>query len=202
MLKDTGAKAGRPDFVAAVRAAGVGVMVEEVVDQVGGEQRPLVPGVAWLSASGTGRLLGGECLGRLDDVRGRRLGGGRGILAGRGQLLLEACHGGLQSLDLAVLGIDLHLQALTSRTGGGCLSCHALVLWHPCLPVYLGRERRRRDKPYRPPPWSTRPTCGWWMWSRGGTGTAAAPALLPPLPPPQRIRPCTAPPPESVRPRA
>ena len=54
MLKDTGAKAGRPDFVAAVRAAGVGVMVEEVVDQVGGEQRPLVPGVAWLSASERG----------------------------------------------------------------------------------------------------------------------------------------------------
>ncbi len=48
-------------------------------------------------------------LGWLDDVRGRRLGGRRRILASRRKLRLETCDGGLEHLQSRLLGIQLRL---------------------------------------------------------------------------------------------
>src|SRR5689334_15173138 len=60
------------------------------VDRFGWEGGAFVLGVARLSADAASLLtLRRLRLGRLDDVGGRRLGGGRGILPRRGELLLK-----------------------------------------------------------------------------------------------------------------
>jgi hypothetical protein len=60
-----------------------------------------------------------------DGVRKRRLGRGRGILPGRGELLLETSDGGLERLQSRLLGVQLRLQAPTVRAR---LPCRALGL--------------------------------------------------------------------------
>ena len=103
--------------VAAQRAATAGAGVQEVFgeqgDLLGGERSAFLSGMAGLPAPPAGGSVGtGRGLGRLNDVGGGGLGGRRGVFACRGQLLLELGHGGAQ-------GLDLLLQALASRTGGG-----------------------------------------------------------------------------------
>src|SRR5262249_44967528 len=138
LLDDAGAKAGGADPVAAAGAAGVRAVVEGLIDHRGWEERSLVPGMARLPPSGAACRLRAGGLGRPDDVTGRRLGGGRRVLAGGCQLLLQPRHRRLQSLDLAAQPGQLLLQSLTSRTGGGCLFFHTLVLWLRYLLVCPG----------------------------------------------------------------
>src|SRR5208283_5937230 len=59
-----------------------------------------------------------------DGVRRRRLGRGRGILPGRGELLLETSDGGLERLQPRLLGVQLRLQAPTVRARLPCLGSH------------------------------------------------------------------------------
>ena len=86
-------------------------------EHLGREGDPLVRGVSRLAA-GLAPLLAGWRLrlGGLDDVGGGRLGGVRGILAGRGELLLQLVDGGLESVELGAQGIDLGLQPLAIGT--------------------------------------------------------------------------------------
>ena len=60
----------------------------------------------------------------LDDVGGRRLGRGRGILPRRGELLLETSNGALEHLQTRLLGVQLRLQAPTVRARLPCLGSH------------------------------------------------------------------------------
>src|SRR5205823_3267445 len=98
-----------------------------VIDLLGWEQGPFVLGMSGLPAA-LPLVLTGWRRWRwwLDDVGGRRLGGSRGVLAGGGELLLEASHGGLQLLQLSTLLLQLRLQALALGTGSGCCFGHAL----------------------------------------------------------------------------
>ena len=53
--------------------------------------------------------------GRLDDVGGRGLGGGRGILARRGELRLQLRDGALEDIELRLQGLELCLLGLELR---------------------------------------------------------------------------------------
>ena len=98
----------------------------------GGKAAPLVLGVAGLAADAAALLaLRRGRLGRLDDVGGRRLGGVRGILAGRGELLLEAGDGGLERLQPRLLGVQLRLQTATVRARLPCLGSHGRLCYMP-----------------------------------------------------------------------
>ena len=78
-------------------------MIERpAVDRLGREGVSLVLGVSGLATDPASLLtLRRRRLGRLDDVGGRGLGGGRGILPRRGELLLETRDGGLERLNRA-----------------------------------------------------------------------------------------------------
>jgi len=102
---------------------------EEEVDLVVGEQGAFVFGMARLTADIAFVLAGWERRwGWLDDVRRRRLGGSRGVLASSGEFLFETSHGSLQLLQLGALFLQLCLQPLTSGTGDRCCFCHAFIL--------------------------------------------------------------------------
>ena len=76
-------------------------MVERnAVDLFRWEGGAFVLGVSGLSTDAASLLaLRRRRLGRLDDIGRRRLGGGRGILPGRRELLLESSDGGLKRLN-------------------------------------------------------------------------------------------------------
>ena len=121
LLYDLRPEAGRPEVVSAVGAA-IQAIVEDGLDVLRLKEGPLVWDMTRLSACGTWRWLSWDgWLGGLDDVGGRGLGGSRGVLACGRELLLELGYGRLQS-------VELRLQALASRTGGGYFFGHALVL--------------------------------------------------------------------------
>ena len=93
------------------------LIVEAAVDLLGWERETLVFGVPGLSAD-TAFVLPRRrwWLGGLDDIGGRRLGRGGGILACRSELLLQLSDGGLEAVELRLLGVELRLQPLTVRT--------------------------------------------------------------------------------------
>jgi hypothetical protein len=94
---------GGPQIMAAA-GAGIEAMIEgAAVDGLGRERGPLVLGMAGLAADSAFVLaLWQRRPGRLDDVRRRWLGRGRGILVSHGELLAE-------------LGDEFGLQGIDSR---------------------------------------------------------------------------------------
>ena len=98
-------------------------MVERIaVDQFRREGGAFVLWVTGLPADAAPLLALRRCrFGRLDDVGGRRLGRGRGILPRRGELLLETSNGALEHLQTRLLGVQLRLQAPTVRARLPCL---------------------------------------------------------------------------------
>ena len=106
--------------------AKIKAMVERIaVDQFRREGGAFVLWVTGLPADAAPLLALRRCrFGRLDDVGGRRLGRGRGILPRRGELLLETSNGALEHLQTRLLGVQLRLQAPTVRARLPCLGSH------------------------------------------------------------------------------
>ena len=82
-------------------------MVEgAAVDGLGPEGGPLVLGMAGLAADAASVLaLGRWRLGWLDDVGGRGLGGGRGVLARGGELLAQLDDHLLEGVEFRLQGV-------------------------------------------------------------------------------------------------
>ena len=116
--------------------AKIEAMVERIaVDQFRREVGAFVLGVTRLPADAASLLaLRRGWFGRLDDVRRRWLGRGRGILPRRGELLLETSDSGLEHLQPRLLGVQLRLQAPTVRARLPCLGSHDGLCY------ILGRE--------------------------------------------------------------
>ena len=125
LLYDARTEAGRPQGLAAI-GADVHAVIEDGLDLLRGERRAFVLGMADLAARRTwAAVVGQRRARRLDDVGGGRLGGGGGVFACRGQLLLQPLDGGLQLLHLRATVLEgstearqLPLQLPTTRTGG------------------------------------------------------------------------------------
>ena len=101
------------------------IVDRRTVDRFRREGIAFVLGVTRLSADAASILtLRRLRLGRLDDVGGRRLGGGRGVLPCGGKLRLETCDDGLERLQPRLLGIQHRLQAPTIRARLPCLGFH------------------------------------------------------------------------------
>ncbi len=114
------------------------------VDQFRREGGAFVLGVTGLPADAVPLLALRRCrLGRLDDVGGRRLGRGRGILPRRGELLLETSDGALEHLHTRLLGVQLRLQAPTVLARLPCLGSHDGLCY------ILGREYTTPVNGYR-----------------------------------------------------
>src|SRR3954467_2755971 len=98
--------------VMATRGAVVEAMIEgPVVDGLAREGDSLVLGVAGLAADAAFVLaLRWRRLGRLDDVGGRGLGGGRGVLACRRELLAQLGDGQLEFGEFRLQGLDSCLK--------------------------------------------------------------------------------------------
>src|SRR5262249_23354765 len=78
-------------------------------------------------------LAGGRRrLGWLDDVRRGRLGRVRGILAGRGELLLQLLDSGLEGGELSAQGVDLSLQPLAIGTRRHRIGFHGSRVYTNC----------------------------------------------------------------------
>src|SRR5208337_687199 len=116
--------------------ANIEAMVERIaVDQFRREGGAFVLGVTRLPAAAASLLaLRRGWFGRLDDVRRRWLGRGRGILPRRSELLMETSDSGLERLQLRLLGVQLRLQAPTVRAKLPCLGSHDGLCY------ILGRE--------------------------------------------------------------
>jgi hypothetical protein len=100
------------------RAAVQEVIVNFFRKKFGREEGALVGDVSGLSAGLTSVLAWRRLRpGRLADVRGGRLGGGRRVLACRGELLLQLGDGGLKD-------IGLRPQTLAIRTRGCFVGDH------------------------------------------------------------------------------
>ena len=100
----------------AATRAGIEQVVLEVRDLFLRKQRTLVLGMARLAADLA--FAGSVAVRRwwLDNVGGRRLGGGGRILFGHSQLLLERQHLSPEGLNLRLEGIDPPLQLPTPWT--------------------------------------------------------------------------------------
>ena len=104
-------------------------IVEDSVELLRREGDALVLGVAGLAATWSRRgRIGGRCFRWLDDVRRWWLGGRRGILARRRELLSNTDQLGLQSFDLGALSVQLRLQLLTAGTRASDDFRHAVIL--------------------------------------------------------------------------
>src|SRR3954447_18685810 len=73
--------------------------------------------------------LGRRGLGRLDEVRGRWLGGGGRIFARGGQLRLHLAQGGLEFGNFGRERIDLRLQPFAVGTRGSGFDSHAALFY-------------------------------------------------------------------------
>ena len=92
---------------------------------LGREGDALVLGVAGLAADAASVLaLRRWRLGRLDDVGGRGLGGGRGVLARRGELPAELGDDLLEGGEFRLQGIDSRLEASAIGAAGRVLGSH------------------------------------------------------------------------------
>src|SRR3954454_2625491 len=108
------------------------IVDRRTVDRSGREGGAVVLGVARLAPDAAPLLtLRRVRLGRLDDVGGRWLRGGRGILAGRGQLRLETRDGSLERLQPRLLGIQQRLQAPAVRARLPWLGFHGWLCYIP-----------------------------------------------------------------------
>jgi hypothetical protein len=116
---------GGLEVMAAARAE-VDAMVEgSTVDGLGREGGPLVLGMAGLAADAAFVLAFWRWrLGGLDDVGGRGLGGVRGVLACRGELLGQLGDDLLEGGEFRLEGIDSRLQANTIGTGSRARDTH------------------------------------------------------------------------------
>ena len=123
-------KSGVCNSCAAPRAK-VDVMIEEsAVYGFGRKRFTFVLGVSWLATDGTPILAFRERrLGRLDDVRGRGLGGRGRILACRGELFLQLQDDGLKSLDSRFLSVELLLRTPALRAVGLRFGPHSTLLY-------------------------------------------------------------------------
>ena len=103
------------------------------VDGLGREGGALVLGVAGLPADAASVLaLRRWRLGRLDDVGGRGLGGGRGVLACRGELLAQLGDDLLEGGEFRLQGIDSRLEPSAIGAAGRVLGSHGGRLYMPC----------------------------------------------------------------------
>ena len=122
------------------------------VDGLGREGGTLVLGVAGLPADPASVLaLRRRRLGRLDDVGGRWLGGGRGVLACRGELLAQLGDDLLEGGEFRLQGIDSPLKP--SAIGAADSPWTLMGLDYT---VYNGGRRRLRHaidaiRRHRPP---------------------------------------------------
>ena len=116
---------GREQIMAAARAE-VEAMVEgAAVDGLGRESGAFVLGMAGLAADAASVLAFGRWrLGRLDDVGGRGLGGGRGVLASRGELLGQLGDDLLEGGEFRLQGIDSRLEPKTIGAGSRVRDTH------------------------------------------------------------------------------
>jgi hypothetical protein len=116
---------GGLEVMAAARAE-VDAMVEgPAVDGLGWKGGPLVLGMAGLSADAAFVLaLWRWRLGGLDDVRGGGLGGGRGIVASRGELLAQLGDDLLEGGEFRLEGIDSRLEPNTIGAGSRVRDTH------------------------------------------------------------------------------
>ena len=111
------------------------IVERTAVDQFRREVSAFVLGMTRLPADAASLLaLRRGWFGRLDDVRRRWLGRGRGILPRRSELLLETSDSGLERLQPRLLGVQLRLQAPTVRAKLPCLGSHGGLCY------ILGRE--------------------------------------------------------------
>ncbi len=133
LLHDQSQATVQTQWAAAARTTGQRVF-KELLDLLRGEQGAFVLGMAGLAARLAFVLPGRRrWQGRLDDVRRRRFGRSRRILACCGELFLQTSHDGTQPLQFSELLIQLLLQPLASGTGVGCCFCHARILYSVCL---------------------------------------------------------------------
>src|SRR3954471_17554811 len=103
------------------------------VDGFGREGDALVLGMPGLSARLTSVLTFRRwCLGRLDDVGGRGLGGGRGVLARRGELLAELGDDQLEGGEFRFQGIDSRLESSAIGAADSVLGSHGTRSYMPC----------------------------------------------------------------------
>src|SRR3954471_9659420 len=116
---------GGPQGMAA-RGAGVEAMIEgPAVDGLGREGDAFVLGMAGLAADAALFLaLRWWRLGRLDDVGGGWLGGGRGVLTRRGELLAQSGDELLEVSELRLQSIDSRLEASAIGAAGRVLGSH------------------------------------------------------------------------------
>ena len=130
LLHDAWRTGGCLQTVAAVRAQFQRVAVGAAAEHLRGE---VLPQVAWMTrlaaAAPRGGRVGRGRLGRLDQIRGRRLGGGRRIFAGAGKLFLQLGNRGLQRLKLDTQQREFHSQAWALRTGsrGGAFHSEGIL---------------------------------------------------------------------------
>ena len=117
---------------AATAGAGVQGVFKGLVDPPGGEQGALVPGMPRLAADMAPVLARRRRWGRLDDVRGGRLGGSGGVLPSGGELLRQTSHGGAQLLQLGALLLQLRPEPRASGTDVRRCFVHADVLLAAC----------------------------------------------------------------------
>jgi hypothetical protein len=104
------------------------------VDGLGREGGALVLGMAGLPADAAPVLaLRRRRLGRLDDVGRGGLGGGGGILPGRGELLAELGDDVLEGGEFRLQGILSRLEATTIRAVGRVLGSPGATLYKLCI---------------------------------------------------------------------
>ena len=119
-------------------------------------------------------------LGRLDDVGGRGLGGGRGVLACRGELLAELGDDLLEGGEFRLQGIDSRLESSAIGAADRVLGSHGARLYMPCnggtTPVNGAPAELRKMGPEgfaRPDAWR-------WPWPRRSgrrRGGASCPSI-------------------------
>src|SRR3954462_15297150 len=119
--------------VMATRGAVVEAMIEGPgVDGLGREGDAFVFGVAGLAADAAAVLsLRWRRLGRLDDVGGRGLGGGRGVLARRGELLAQLGDDQLEVGEFRLQGIDSCLKPSAIGAADRLLGSHGGLFYSP-----------------------------------------------------------------------
>src|SRR3954447_11824361 len=117
----------------AARGAGVGAMIEGPgVDDLGREGGSFVLGMAGLPADSAPVLaLRRRRLGRLDDVGRGGLGGGRGVLACRGELLAQLGDDLLQRGEFRLQGVDSRLEPSAVGAADRLLRSHGGLFYMP-----------------------------------------------------------------------